>query len=299
MQKIVEFKDVSKIINKNNCVSNLDFTIYKGDILGYIGPNGAGKTTTIRLMLDLLKPSSGKVIIKTSNIGFVLDVDGLYVQLTAMENLMFFDKIFNDHKNRRGRLDKLLHKVDLYHVKDKKVWEFSKGMKKRLCLARALLQNPDFLIMDEPMNGLDPEGQLLIKNIITEISKANTTIFLSSHNLSKIQNLCNKIAIINEKILVFDKLENLIAKSKTILNIKVKSHESIGIKIINEIKQNKYVKEVQYKDGIISIVGTCNNYKNSILNILINNNIIIENISEPSFNLEEYYLNVIGGEKYE
>lgn len=200
---VIKLKNISKRFKNISALKNVSLEVQRGDLFGYLGPNGAGKTTTIRVLLGLLKPDNGSYEIMNGDgnplskekIGFVLEGEGLFEKLTAYQNLYFFGKIYN-LKNLKEKIVKVLEMVSL---KDntQSVGTFSKGMKKRLALARALLHEPELLILDEPTAGLDPLGQMEIQNILYRLSKEkNVTVFLTSHNLDEVKKICNSFAIL-------------------------------------------------------------------------------------------------------
>lgn len=280
--KVLELKNVRKSFDGKNVIDNISFHVNKNDIFGFLGPNGAGKTTTIRLILDLLKLDQGSILIngekisnKTSKlIGVCLDNEGFYENMTCRENLEFFDKIYNNKNGREKRINDIALKMGLENSLDKRVHEFSKGMRKRLGIARAIIHNPEIIILDEPLAGLDPEGQELLKSIIKDLSK-RSTIFFSSHNLGDVQDICNKIAILNKSITRFgdisDMLEEL--KSKLILTLnKNCTYEELNFILTIEgvtkldVSNNKVI--IEYKDNldIGDIVVRLKTYNYRILN---------------------------------
>lgn len=217
MENVIEFQNVSKYFGTKKVLDGVSFSVGKNDIFGYLGPNGSGKTTSIRLILELLHPDAGKVSLFQNSytpkmlrnkIGFCLDEEGLYPDLTAGQNLEFYDRVFHAPENRKKRIEELLDKVGLLTEKDIPVSNFSKGMKRRLGIARALINNPELLILDEPTNGLDPDGQKEIKQIIQTMAE-HTTVFFSSHNLNDVEEVCNKIAILNRQLLYCDFVKNI------------------------------------------------------------------------------------------
>ncbi len=202
---ILELNCVSKSYEGKKILDNISFSISKGEVVGYLGPNGAGKTTTIRLILDLIKQDSGKIIRKNNRIGVVLDKEGLYEQLNPIENINYLYYLYYGRKISYKHAKELLNKVGLFQYADKKVGTFSKGMKKRLSLLCSLICDPELLILDEPFTGLDPSGQKLIENMILNLAK-DRTIFLSSHNLPLVSNICSRFIVLNKKILADKKL---------------------------------------------------------------------------------------------
>ncbi len=191
----------------------------RGDIFGYVGPNGAGKTTTIRILLGLLQADAGKLEILGSDInlsrtrrsiGFALDPDGLYDNMTAEENLQFYGRIYGVPE-AAGRISKLLHAVGLAGRESDRVGTYSRGMRQRLALARAMVHDPQVLVLDEPTAGVDPTGQIEIRQIMLDLAgREDKTVFLSSHNLDEVQRICNRIAIIDRgEIKLYGELESL------------------------------------------------------------------------------------------
>jgi ABC-2 type transport system ATP-binding protein len=219
MNTAINLENVKKNLGSREILKGISFTVGVGDIFGYLGPNGAGKTTTIRILLGLLRADSGRLDVLGSDInlsetrrkiGFVLDPDGLYFNMTAEENLEFFARIYHVN-NASDRITKLLQAVGLGDRAKDRAGTYSRGMKQRLALARAMVHNPDILILDEPTAGVDPSGQIEIRQIMLDIAhKENKTVFLSSHNLDEVQRICNRIALIDRgEIKLYGELESL------------------------------------------------------------------------------------------
>ena len=175
MSHIIEFQNVTKKYGDKIAVNDVSFKVDRGDVFGYLGPNGSGKTTSIRMMLDLLRPTSGKVALfgevpsshaVRKRIGLCLDDEGFYPDLTAYQNLEYFDRMFNEEADRAKRICEALEKLGLREDEKRRINDFSNGMKRRLGIARALLCKPELVILDEPTNGLDPDGQKLIGELL-------------------------------------------------------------------------------------------------------------------------------------
>ena len=194
-----------------SALTNLNITIERGEIFGLLGPNGSGKTSTVKLLLGLLFPTSGKswllgypssdLKIK-SKIGFLPEESYLYKFLNAEEILDFYGKLFDIPKiERNSRIDKLIHDVGLNPYRKRPLSQYSKGMLRRIGLAQAIINDPDLVILDEPTSGLDPIASREIKDLILDFKRQGKTVILCSHLLADVQNICDRIAILNKGVL--------------------------------------------------------------------------------------------------
>lgn len=198
---------------KNKALCDLSLTISQGEVFGFLGPNGAGKSTTIKLLLNFIKPDYGSLRImgKTvgkeefrHRIGYLSEFPFFYDHLTARETLLFSGRLSGMSKLAiNQRIPMLFERMTLSDAADRRIGGFSKGMKQRLGMANALIHNPEILIFDEPMSGLDPVGRHQVKRLIAELKEEGKTIFFSSHILSDIEVLCDRIGIINKGILLY------------------------------------------------------------------------------------------------
>lgn len=199
-------------------VKDLNLSIKKGSVFGFLGPNGAGKTTTMKMLVGLTKPTEGSIIIAGGNpddlsvkkkIGFMPESPSFYLYLTGREFLEFVANIF-DLKDCKEHIDNLIDSVELSHAADRQIRTYSKGMLQRLGLAQALINDPEILFLDEPLDGLDPLGRAEIKKIILDFKARNKTIFFNSHILADTAEICDYVGIINEGTLIaFDTPKNL------------------------------------------------------------------------------------------
>ncbi len=198
---------------KVHVVSDLSLTIKKGSVFGFIGPNGAGKTSTIKMLVGLSHPTSGTITIAGGapgdmevhqKMGFMPETPLFYQYLTGEEFLDFVASLFK-LSNKKDKIENILKEVNLTHAKDKRIKTYSKGMLQRLGLAQAMINDPDILFLDEPLDGLDPLGRAEIKKIILALKKENKTIFINTHILGDVEEICDIVGIIdNGKLLRVD-----------------------------------------------------------------------------------------------
>ncbi len=192
--------------DRARAVDKLDLVIYEHEVFGLLGPNGSGKSTIIKLILGLLKPTHGRVVVfgkpptdvaTKKRIGYLPEESYLYPFLNARETLEYYGKLFGlDHRTRKGRIDELLEMVGLEHAQFRPVREYSKGMQRRIGIAQALINDPDLLILDEPTTGLDPIGTRQVKDLILELGRRGKTIILSSHLLTDVEDVVDRMAIL-------------------------------------------------------------------------------------------------------
>jgi ABC-2 type transport system ATP-binding protein len=229
---MITVENLTKKFGGVTAVEGLTFQVEEGEVFGFLGPNGAGKTTTVRMLCCLISKSGGEATIgeyqigKTDDslqirkmIGMVPDNVGLYEDLTAFENLDFYGKLYEvPEGRRRENIERFLKMLDLWDRKDARAGSFSKGMKQKLALARALVHEPKILFMDEPTANLDPESAKTVRDFILEIKKQGRTIFLNTHNLDEAQRVCDRIGIIKTKLLTIgtpEQLRESLSKPKT------------------------------------------------------------------------------------
>jgi ABC-2 type transport system ATP-binding protein len=204
---MIKLINLTKKYGELVAVNGINLEITQGEVFGFLGPNGAGKTTTIKLMVGLLQPTGGSAVIGGFDIqtdplkakritGFIPDRPFLYEKLTAMEFMRFIAYLY-EMGDANKRIDELLDLFGLSDWKDELIENFSHGMKQRLVMASALLHHPKVLIVDEPMVGLDPRGARLVKDIFKDLASKDVTIFMSTHTLDIVEQMCTRVAIIN------------------------------------------------------------------------------------------------------
>jgi ABC-2 type transport system ATP-binding protein len=225
---IIEVSDLSKYYDKFLALDRISFTVGKGEIFGFLGPNGAGKTTTIKILIGLAKPSggtariNGKDIIKEiveikKAIGVVTEDSNLYDELSVIDNLRFAGQLYGVPKpEREERIKNLLKVFGLENKKDAKFSQLSKGMKRRLTIAVALIHKPQILFLDEPTTGLDVLSVKALRALIKSLNKTGVTVFLTTHYIEEAEELCDRVAIIVKgRIRIVDTPENLILKTRS------------------------------------------------------------------------------------
>ncbi|MFZ9661232.1 MAG: ABC transporter ATP-binding protein [Chitinophagaceae bacterium] len=228
---VIRVESLSKTFGNIQAVKDLSFEVPQGSIYGFLGQNGSGKSTTIRMLLSLIHPTSGNIHLFGKNlrdhrqsviskIGAVIERPDLYPYLTAYEHLLFFAKL-GSQKISIQKIEDILKKVGLFHRKNDKVGKYSLGMKQRLGIGIALVNDPDLIILDEPTNGLDPNGIADIRNLIKMLSKQEgKTIFISSHLLTEIEQIADHILIIHEGSKIAEgSMESLFDPQKSLIQI--------------------------------------------------------------------------------
>ena len=240
IKNIIEIKELKKVFNKTIAVDNLNFKIQKGKIIGLLGPNGCGKSTTIGMMLGLIKPTSGSVIINNKNIennrtsllekmNFISPYVELPKKLTVEENLKVYGRLYGV-KNLKEKIDNLIEKLNLIEFKSRKTGELSSGEKNRVSLAKALINDPEILLLDEPTASLDPDVGDYIRSFIEDFaSNKGSTILLASHNMNEVERLCHEVMMMkNGKIIDRGTSSDLINKHGR------KNLEEVFLKIARE-----------------------------------------------------------------
>lgn len=301
---IIETKNLTKEYNGTYAVKNVNMTVEKGKIYGLLGKNGAGKTTTMCMLLGLIKPSNGIIKLfgmdaqnkknKTEiykKIGSIIETPGFYPQLTGKENLKIFSKIRGDYNPEN--INKILKLVNLHNEEKKKFKNYSLGMKQRLGLAEALLHEPELLILDEPINGLDPAGIIEIRDLLINITKElGMTVFISSHILSEIELLADEIGIINDGQLI---------KELTKEELKQQTNKKVIIKVDNlNSAENLLIQENGFKKGVNFDIEnneihllTDFEKREKINENLIKNNISVNELHLKEESLEKYFMRLI------
>lgn len=221
MEKVIEIKGLSKVFKNGRGIMDINIDIHKGDIFGFLGPNGAGKTTAMKIMTGLTKPDNGDVKIlghsiledfekAMGKVSCIIETAESYPYLTAFENLKQFSRYYNNIDSKR--IEEVLELTGLLQYKNEKPRKFSLGMKQRLGIAAAILSKPEVVILDEPLNGLDVEGMIDVRNIIKDLAeREKTTFFISSHLIHDVELTCTSVGILyNGRMLNIDTTKNIL-----------------------------------------------------------------------------------------
>ena len=302
METVIQIQQLSKSFNGVETVSNVNMNVKKGEIYGFLGPNGAGKTTIMKMILNLVKPTSGEIkifnhpITKTSyqylnKIGSIIEYPEFYERLTAKENLELHCEYVGVCE--KGDVKEALDIVGLSGVENKKIHEFSLGMKQRLGIARAIVTKPEILILDEPINGLDPIGIKDIRELLMLLKEEHgITILISSHIVAEIESIADTIGILHHgKLLKEVKMEDIRKENMEYLEIKIDDLKKTVHVLENKLGIRKYEIVNQHCIRIFE-----HDISQSQINKeLILNDIVVNGIEKQQQHLEEYFLNLING----
>lgn len=298
--EILKCITIKKQIKDKILVEDISFSIDKGDVVGLIGPNGAGKTTIIKLILGLMRLSYGEVKINgydikkdfvkaIEKVGAIVENPDLYMYLSGYDNLQITANYYKGIS--KERINEVIKIIGLEEKINDKVSTYSLGMKQRLAIGEAIINNPELLILDEPTNGLDIEGIVEMRNLIKDLSEQGIAILISSHNLTEIDNLCNRIiAIKNGKIITNDSIENFKSESNIVsYELILNSLENIEKIILN------YKYEI-LKDNTIKVYISKENVS-GLMQLLIQNNYQIYSVQESKMSSEEAFFKKVGDNK--
>lgn len=295
---ILKVENLYKKIGKKEILKNVTFEVNEGDILAFIGPNGAGKTTTIKCILGLQRMSKGKITINgfdiqkdfvkaIRNVGCIVESPDVYMYLTGMQNIELQASLYKDIKDED--IARIITLVGLENRIYDKVSKYSLGMRQRLGIAISLIHSPNLLILDEPTNGLDPEGIKELRELLTRLAKKGMAILISSHNLSELESFCNKVCIISKgEIIEENTIQNIkqIDENRYILKI----NDTSTIKdLLNEndlILDKEHIEVIKDEKEIALFIRK-----------LVEKNIDIYEVKKEVLTLEEAFINKAGGEK--
>jgi ABC-2 type transport system ATP-binding protein len=305
----VEAMNLSKKFGSFTAVSGLNLKIEGSKCVGFLGPNGAGKTTTLKMFTDLIRPSSGQALINGVNVhtnkkaalasvGTLIESPEIYPSLTPREALMMIAEIRGvPAEARKKKIEEVVAEVRMEEWIDKRVGRFSKGMKQRICIASALLSDPSILLLDEPTTGLDPRGMSEVREIVKSLKSKKRLIFMSSHLLSEVSEICDEVAIIDHgKLIIYDTIPNVTAKFSGGENVvEVGLQRSIDSSAAKALANLPGVAAAYMKDDkTVSIKFTGGlDVQERILSSLVQLNIGVISFKPAASELEDAYLKLI------
>ncbi len=310
MSKVLELRDVSKIMGKRKIVENISFEINSGEIFGFLGPNGAGKTTTIKMITGLLKIDEGEVFINGKNVktnfeealssvGGIIENPEMYGYLSGRENLEIYGRMHS--KVSKERIDEIINLVKLENRIDDKVKKYSLGMRQRLGLAQALLHNPKLLILDEPTNGLDPVGIKELRDTLRELAeKEGLAVLVSSHLLSEMELMCDRFGIIDSGKIIDMKtmrdIKNQENSSKNVYEIEVDNGGKAFAALENISKAEGFKVEPKVDRNIVRVNLTKDQV--AVANrVLIKAGVLVYTICPVANTLEDEFMKITTGSK--
>lgn len=294
MKKLLECQNLCKSFGKKQILKDVSFEIDEGDILAFIGPNGSGKTTTIKLILGLQNIDKGKVTINgfdiekdfvksIEKVGAIVENPDTYMYLTGWQNLKLTANLYKDITDEK--IKEIVKLVELEGRINDKVSKYSLGMRQRLGIARALINEPNVLILDEPTNGLDPEGIKDLRNLLKKLAKEGMGILISSHNLAELESFCNKVLIIDNGTIIETSEVKEFKNNGNKYTFNVSNTKDLDIEGIYEVTKNKFSYSGE-KEDIASIIKT-----------LVKKNIDVYEVKMEELTLEEAFLKKTGDKK--
>ena len=306
MHAMIDTKNLTRKFGKLTAVDNLTLRIEDGEVFGFLGPNGAGKTTTVRMLCCLIGKTSGEATIGNYTIdkeedclkirkmvGFLPENVGLYDSLSAYRNLDFYGQLYEvPESKRKENIENLLKLLGIWERREDAAGTFSKGMKQKLAIARALIHDPQLLFLDEPTANLDPEASKTVRDFVIELKKEKRTIFINTHNLDEAERLCDRIAILKTKLIAVDSPQNLersLYNRKTIIHL-----ESVSNKIITAVEKLSSVKNVRTSDNkLILDIDAPEKDNPEVVRTIVKVGGNIQYVTELRSTLEDVYLKLI------
>lgn len=300
---VLETNSLSKKYKEHLAVDHVNMHIEKGDIYGFVGENGAGKTTIIRLICGLASPSEGDfnlfginsnnpdIFEAKKKISGIVEAVSLTPSMTAFNNIKF-QALLADKKLTDEEINSLISRVGLNpkEIENKKVGSFSLGMRQRIGIAITLISDPEFIILDEPMNGLDPKGFVEVRDTIVELNKQGITFLISSHILSELEKVCTKIGFISHgKLLKELSIDELHKQSKPRIEIELKNPQEVA----EVLKKKLGLTNLEVEEHVINIYDIID--INDLMKSIVKNNIVVDNISKKEDTIETYYMKLMGG----
>jgi len=283
-------------------VDRLTLEVNEGEVFGFLGPNGAGKTTTVRMLTSLIAPSSGSATVNgfalgsgdqdiRRSVGILTESPGLYDNLSAEFNLQIYANLY-EVKDTNRQVEKYLRMLGLWERRNDEAGTFSKGMKQKLAIARALLHEPRIVFLDEPTSSLDPEASRLVRDFITDLRKEGRTIFICTHNLDEADKLCDRVGVFKTRLLVVDTPANLRSR---MFGRKVVFHLSAADEMLaNAVREMQFVQEVSLIDNkLLVTIEEPEVHNPDIIRHIVAAGADIQFVGELRHSLEDVYLQLV------
>ena len=299
MAIIIETTSLSKSFGSLVAVEDLTLQVEQGEVLGFLGPNGAGKTTTVRMLSGMIAPTGGQATVARLRcdqdverlhevIGLLTETPGFYERLSARRNLLFFAR-FYPGVDADAQTDRYLQAMGLWERRDNPVGEFSRGMKQRLALARALLHEPQVLVLDEPTAGLDPEAAREVRQLIVRLKEEGRTIFLCTHNLEEAESLCHRIAVFRTRLVALDTPANL--RSRLFQRQVVVELEALDPHIVEAVRALDFVRRVEQDGATLAVeLADFDRHRPALVECVVGAGGRVRSVFEKAHSLEEVYL---------
>jgi ABC-2 type transport system ATP-binding protein len=301
---MIHTEQITKKFNEVLAVDRLDLDVREGEVFGFLGPNGAGKTTTVRMLTSLIGPTSGTGVVNgfalgkqdigiRRTVGILTETPGMYDNLSAEYNLEIFARLY-EVKDVKGQVEKYLRMLGLWDRRFDPAGTFSKGMKQKLAIARALLHEPRILFLDEPTAGLDPEASHLVRDFVAELRKEGRTIFLCTHNLDEADRLCDRVGVFKTRLLVVDTPANL---RTSVFGRRVVFHlRSADEKLAETVRGLPFVHEVKLVEGKLLVnLDDPEKHNPDLIRALVSAGADVQFVGELRHSLEEVYLQLVKG----
>jgi ABC-2 type transport system ATP-binding protein len=299
---MIQLQGLSKSFGRLSAVEGLTFSVQAGEIFGLLGPNGAGKTTTIRMLGALMGQSSGEAWVNGFRIGYqdqairrsvgiLTEAPGLYNQLSAERNLEFFARMY-DVEDISGQVERYLRMLGLWERRFESVGTFSKGMRQKLAIARTLLHEPSVLFLDEPTSGLDPQAARMLRNFISELRNRGRAIILCTHNLDEADRLCDRLAVLNNRLLALDTpmaLRRKLFGRTVVFHLKQPSDN-----FVKSLAAFEFVQSVDaVENKLVVNVSDPETHNPDLVRTLVENGAEIQFVGEVRRRLEDVYLQLV------
>jgi ABC-2 type transport system ATP-binding protein len=299
---MIRSENLTKTFGHVLAVDNLSIEIGEGEVFGFLGPNGAGKTTTLRMLTSLISPTSGQAVVNgfrigqddqevRRSVGILTEAPGFYDNLSAHKNLTIFAQLYGVAEPEK-QVDKYLNMLGLWSRRSDETGTYSKGMKQRLAIARALLHEPPIIFLDEPTSGLDPEAAHMVRQFILELKDQQRTVVLCTHNLDEADRLCDRIAVFKTRLLLIDTPERL---RKEFFGRKIVVHlKDPAPDIQQRLQSLEYVNSLEtFENKLILGIGNPEADNPELIRFLVNSGVQIQFVGELRRSLEDVYLELI------